>query len=203
MPPIDPHHEPQLTRSIDAASDAHDDRRLMGRIAAGDAHAFDELYDRYRARAFYVAHAVCRDHGRAEDALQEAFVSVWRTADSYRPQLGTVGAWLLSVVRNRAIDLLRKDARHSDHRADASALDRKPAPVDVAADAVANVDAPHVRALLEQIPEAQREVIVLAFYGQLTHTEIAARLEIPPGTVKGRMRLGLIRLRLDVGRVVA
>lgn len=180
-----------------------DDRRLIERIAAGNADALGDLYDRYCARAYRVARSVCRDDGRAEDAVQEAFLSVWRTSGAYRPQMGTVAAWLLSVVRNRAIDLSRRNGRHADRRTGADLLDAKPAAIDVAAEAVASADAPRLRALLEQIPEAQREVIVLAFYGHLTHLEIADHLDLPPGTVKGRMRLGLQKLRLDIEEAIA
>lgn len=179
------------------------DQRLIQRIVAGDADAFEDLYDRYSTRAYRVARSVCRDDGRAEEAVQEAFLSIWRAGSSYRPAVGTVASWLLTVVRNRAIDHSRRNGRHAAHRADADLLDTKRAPGDVAAAAVANADAPGLRALLTQLPDAQQEVIVLAFYGQLTHTEIAGHLNLPPGTVKGRMRLGLQKLRADIEQAVA
>lgn len=176
------------------------DRLLIERISSGDEAAFGELYDRYCARAHRVARSVCRDEGRADDAVQEAFLSVWRTVDSFRPAFGTVASWLLVVVRNRAVDLSRRNARHTDHRASADLLETRRAAGDVAAEAMANADAPRLRALLAKLPDAQQEVIVLAFYGELSHTEIAARLGLHQGTVKGRMRLGLQKLRADIDR---
>ena len=192
-------------QSHDRAEDsvARDDRRLIGLIATGSEVAFEELFDRYEDQAYRIARFVCRDDGRAEDAVQEAFLSIWRSPVSYRPQAGPVSAWLLTVVRNRAIDLARRNGRHADRRSDAEMLDTTPAASDVAADAIASADAPRLHELLAQIPEAQREVIVLAFYGQLTHTEIADRLDLPPGTVKGRMRLGLQKLHADIRELVA
>ena len=182
---------------------ARDDLQLMERIVTGDDEAFVKLYDRYGARAYRVARSVCRDDGRAEDSVQEAFISLWRSPASYQPARGTVASWLLVVVRNRAIDLSRRHGKEADHRADPDLLDTRHAAGDVAAEAVASADAPHLRALLARLPDAQQEVIVLAYYGQLTHAEIADRLELPPGTVKGRMRLGLQKLRRDIDQAVA
>jgi RNA polymerase sigma-70 factor, ECF subfamily len=181
---------------------AREDRRLVEHIAT-DKDAFAQLYDRYSARAYRVARSVCRDDGRAEDAVQEAFLSVWRTHESYRPALGTVAAWLMVVVRRRAIDTSRRNRKHADHRADADQLDARPAAGGVADQAETNDEAPRLRARLAHLPEAQQEVIVLAFYGELTHAEIADHLQLPPGTVKGRMRLGLEKLRADIDQAVA
>ena len=182
---------------------AHHDQRLVARVADGDVDAFEHLYDRYAARAYRVARSISRDDGRAEDAVQEAFLAVWRAREAYRPELGTVAAWILTTVRHRAIDLARRNGKHASRRADSDLLPSQPASDDVAAEAMASADAPRLRALLEQIPEAQREVIVLAYYGQLSHVEIADHLDLPPGTVKGRMRLGLQKLRVDLERVTA
>ena len=177
---------------------ARDDRQLIERIATGDDEAFAELYDRFGARAHRVALAVSRDDGRAEDAVQEAFISVWRSPGLYRSARGTVASWVLTVVRNRAIDLSRRTGTHRDPRADADLLATSSTAEDVAAEAIANADAPRLRALLAQLPDAQQEVIVLAFYGQLTHTAIARHLDLPAGTVKGRLRLGLRKLRAEI-----
>jgi RNA polymerase sigma-70 factor (ECF subfamily) len=181
-----------------------DDTALMSQVVCGDADAFGELYDRYSARAYRVARSVCRDHGRAEDAVQEAFVSLWRSRADYLPLRGTVAAWLLSAVRNRAIDVIRRDANHTKHRAGEDLLLFTHAPGESMADSlVARADAEHLHALLRRLPEVQREVIVLAYYGELTHAEIAVELDLPPGTVKGRMRLGLQKLRADIEPVIA
>lgn len=183
---------------------ALDDAALMTQIESGDTDAFEELYDRYGARAYRVARSVCRDHGRAEDAVQEAFASVWRGRAAYLPRRGTVAAWLLSVVRYRTIDVVRRDANHAKHRAGEDMIQSHRAPGENMADCVVTrADAERLCALLQRLPDAQREVIVLAYYGELTHTEIAAELGLPTGTVKGRMRLGLQKLRADIEPVVA
>jgi RNA polymerase sigma-70 factor (ECF subfamily) len=177
-----------------------DDGDLMTRAQAGSTDAFGELFDRYRERSYRVSSSVCHDVGRAEDAVQEAFLSIWRNRDTYRAQQGTVAAWLLAVVRYRAIDAARRNDRHASRRADDDGLERQPAPDDVADQVHARADASRLGPLLARIPVLQREVIALAFYGGLTHVEIAARLGLPPGTVKGRMRLGLNRLRDELRR---
>jgi RNA polymerase sigma-70 factor, ECF subfamily len=142
-----------------------------------------------------VAWSVCRDESRAEEAVQEAFVSIWRSRATYRPQRGAVAAWVLTVARHRAIDIARRHDRYAAQRATAHGLATRSAPDEVAAQAVDRADAGRLQALLARLPDTQQEVIALAFYGQLTHTEIAKQLGLPPGTVKGRMRLGLHKLR--------
>ncbi len=171
------------------------DNRLMDEASAGSVAAFGELYDRYCARAYRVAMSVCCDDGCAQDAVQEAFVSIWKTSGSYRSQRGTVAAWLLSVVRHRAIDLARRNGTAAARRASESHLNDRRAADDVCEHALSREKANHLLGLLKQLPDVQREVITLAFYGQLTHTEIAQQLGLPTGTVKGRMRLGMHKLR--------
>ena len=176
------------------------DGELMAQVQAGSTDAFEVLYQRYHARSHQLARSVCHDRGYSEDAVQEAFIAIWRRRDTYRAQDGSVAAWLLTVVRNRAIDAVRHHDRHATRRADHDRLDGHPAPDDVAGQVAARAETERLRPLLAEIPEAQREVITLAFYGELSHTEIAARLELPPGTVKGRMRLGLDKLRDELSR---
>lgn len=178
------------------------DADLMGRVQGGDVVAFGELYDRLAPRAFGVAGGVLGPGAdRASDAVQEAFLSVWRNRCAYRSDRGEVQSWVFGIVRNRAIDSLRRHHRHDRLRADGDGIDRTlAAPDDVPSLAVAGDDARRLRGLLGDLPDAQREVITLAYFGQLTHSEIAARLALPVGTVKGRMRLGLIGLR---GRLAA
>lgn len=180
---------------------AGDDERLMGRIAEGSADALAELYDRYSGRAYRVAWSICRDPGRAEDAVQEAFVSVWRSSATYQSRQSTVSTWLLTIVRYRAIDVASRHGNHADRRASEEHLATRPAPGDVAHQAAARDDADRLHALLARLPSAQREVIALAFFGELSHREIAALLDLPAGTVKGRMRLGLQKLRAEVGQI--
>jgi RNA polymerase sigma-70 factor (ECF subfamily) len=179
------------------------DRQLIREASAGNVESFGELYDRYCDRAYRVAVSVCRDDGCAQDATQEAFLAVWKSAGSYRPQQGTVAAWLLTIVRYRAIDLARRNDRHDTRRASDDELDQRAAPDDVYESAVEHDDVRRLQTSLTLLPDAQQEVITLAFYGELSHTEIAARLGLPAGTIKGRMRLGLQKLRASLDQAVA
>ena len=168
----------------------------MEKIGAGSVDAMSELYDRYCSRAFRVARSICHDHGRAEDAVQEAFVSIFKNRATYQARRGTVAAWVLRVVLNRAIDSCRVEAKHAGRRAGDEWLDGVAAPGDVVDEAGARIDAIRVRSALAALPRAQREAMTLAYYHGLTHDEIAERLGVPCGTVKGRIRLGKKKLRL-------
>ena len=175
----------------------------MSEVSAGNIEAFGELFDRFSSRAYGVAYSVCRDDGRAQDATQEAFLSIWKGRMNYRPERGTVAAWLLTVVRYRAVDLARRNGRHAVHWASDTYLEQSPAPDDVSAEVLAQDTADRLRESLALLPEKQQEVIALAYYGQLSHTEIARQLHLAPGTVKGRMRLGLHKLREGMDQATA
>ena len=172
------------------------DQELMRRMQANDPRAFGELYDRYAGRAWSVARAVCRDAGRAEDAVQEGFLAAWRSQGSYRGERGSVQGWLMTIVRNRAIDATRREAAsHRPPLARHEPVTEEAAACSTPGEVIARSRADALRGRLAELPEAQAQVIALAYYGGLSHTEIAARLSLPPGTVKGRMRLGLQKLR--------
>lgn len=180
---------------------AKTDEALMVRVQSDDTGAFAELYDRHAARAFLVARAVCRDPGRAEDAVQEGFLAIWKGRDNYRPEVGTFRAWSMTIVQNRAIDSLRRTAARPAEQA--RALDEDFSQPDLGTpspseEAIARSAGEEMIASLGRLPEAQAKVIVLAFYGQLSQSEIAAQLALPMGTVKGRMRLGLEKLRYEM-----
>jgi len=177
------------------------DSQLMAQVNSGRVEAFAEIYDRFCDRAYRVAFAVCRDAGDAEDAVQDAFLSVWSGPSTFRSHQGTVAAWLLTGVRYRAIDVTRRNARHVAHRANEHSLSERSAPDDVSQKVVRRDEADRLLDSLAQLPDRQREVIVLAYYGELSHSEIAVQLGLPAGTVKGRMRLGLQRLRANVEHV--
>jgi RNA polymerase sigma-70 factor (ECF subfamily) len=172
-----------------------DDQWLMSQVKGGDVDAFEVLYDRYNARAYRVAWSICHDKERAKDVIQEAFLGIWKGRASYRSERGTVAAWLLTAVRYRAIDVVRRDHKHAGGRADEPTLVAHPTSEELAEQVTNREEARRLQALLIRLPDAQREVIRLAFYGELTHTEIAAALELPAGSIKGRMRLGLHKLR--------
>jgi RNA polymerase sigma-70 factor (ECF subfamily) len=185
-------------------SAASDDSRLISEIDGGSAEALAELYDHFCHRAYAVALSVCRDEGRAQDAVQEAFLSLWKSPSATAPsRQGAVAAWLLAVVRYRAIDLVRSQSNHAARWASDDQLSDRPGLDDVS-EAVVQLDsAEHLHRSLVMLSDEQREVITLAYYGQLLHTEIAAQLGIPSGTVKGRMRLGLQKLRATTNDAAA
>jgi RNA polymerase sigma-70 factor, ECF subfamily len=176
------------------------DEDLMPLVHDGDARAFEVVFDRHVDAAFSLAYRMCGRRGSAEDIVQEAFLSLWRSGARYDRTRGSVRSWILGVVRNRTIDSFRREAVRSgrDVLAD-DAVENLPAVDDVAGEAERQADARQVRSALCELPADQRRVIELAYFGGFTHTQIAGMLELPPGTVKGRMRLGLTKLRLALG----
>ena len=175
-----------------------DDGALVARVAEGDVRAFEALYDRYRARAFGLAVRLTGRRGTAEEVTQDAFLNLWRKASHYDPRRGSVGAWLLTFVRHRAIDSLRSSGRRERNVELESAAERLEAR-DRTDDVVeGREEARHARRLVKELPADQREVIELAYFGGMTQGEIAAKVGIPLGTVKGRSRLALEKLRRSV-----
>jgi RNA polymerase sigma-70 factor (ECF subfamily) len=175
------------------------DNDLIASMQRGELAAFGALYDRYSDRAYRVARMITRDRMRAEEVVQDAFSSIWRASATYRPERATAAAWVLTVVRNQAIDAARRDARLQARSAADTDLTAYPAVHDVAGEALDRVTASEIRGLLDRLSDAQREVIILAFYGQLSHSEIAQALGLPLGTVKARLRRGLHALRGELG----
>jgi RNA polymerase sigma-70 factor (ECF subfamily) len=171
------------------------DEDLMVLVEGGDADAFAALYDRHCRLAYSVAHKLTDEKQAAEDLTQDAFIKVWRSADGYRPERGSVRTWILSVVRNRGIDQLRAKAtrRRMQEKVEASALRSEPS--EAFAQVWHEARLGRVREALDTLPHFQQQVLELAHFSDLTHKEIAERLGLPPGTVKGRIRLGLDKLR--------
>jgi RNA polymerase sigma-70 factor (ECF subfamily) len=174
-----------------------DDEDLMLLVEGGDADAFAALYDRHCRLAYSVAHKLTGEKQAAEDLTQEAFIKVWCSADGYRPQRGSVRTWILSVVRNQGIDQLRAKAtrRRMQEKLEASAPRYEPS--EAFAQVWHEARLGRVRKALDALPHFQQQVLELAHFSDLTHMEIAERLRLPLGTVKGRMRLGLVKLRKD------
>ena len=176
------------------------DAKLMQEVQAGGRHALGELYDRFSVRAYRTALSVCRDSESAQDAVQDAFIAMWSSRATYEPARGSVERWAMSIVRYRAIALSRRRDVAARQDQAAGTLNEQRALDDVPSDFTARADTERLTGLLAQLPPAQREVIQLGFYDGLTHLEIARRLALPHGTVKGRMRLGLNKLRSEIDR---
>ncbi len=176
------------------------DEDLLARIEGGDADAFELLYDRHARVVFSLAFRLLGDRSEAEDLAQDAFLAVWRRSASYASARGSVRTWLLGIVHNRGVDRLRRQAAavRRQEALEWQALATAPPP-DAADAAVSRVMAGAVRQGLDDLPPEQGQVISLAYFAGFTHHEISEILELPLGTVKGRMRLGLDRLRRSVG----
>jgi RNA polymerase sigma-70 factor (ECF subfamily) len=170
----------------------------MSAIARGDSNALGELYDRYGAILFGLLVRILHDRSEAEDVLQEVFVQTWRRAGDFDPSRGRVLAWLAMLARSRALDRRRALASRNRTAAEAGDESDERSP-DAVLQAMVAEDARRVRRALESIPEAQREVLRLAYFEGLSQREIAARLTRPLGTVKTHTRLGLLRLRELLG----
>jgi RNA polymerase sigma-70 factor, ECF subfamily len=176
------------------------DEELMLRVADGDARAFEVIFDRHADVSFSLAYRMCGRRALAEDVVQEAFLSVWRSGGRYDRTRGSVRSWLLGVVHNRAVDTFRQQAVRSGRDiSDDGITERMPAAERTEVEVHRRDEAEQVRDALGDLPGEQRRVIELAYFGGFSHREIASMLELPAGTVKGRMRLGLTKLRDALG----
>jgi RNA polymerase sigma-70 factor (ECF subfamily) len=179
------------------------DEELMQLLYRGNAGAFEVIYDRHVDAAFSLAMRMCRQRSLAEDVVQESFLSLWRSGARYDRNRGSVRTWSLGIVHNRAIDALRRKAV-SDRGvvSDEGIEERIPARERTELEFARRDEAREIRDALEQLPQEQSRVIELAYFGGMTHVEIASLLEQPVGTVKGRMRLGLAKLRIALAETV-
>jgi RNA polymerase sigma-70 factor (ECF subfamily) len=171
------------------------DLDLVRRIRSGDRAALGELYDRYASQALAVAVRVLEDRGTAEDVVHDAFVAMWLKIDRFDEARGSLRGWLLTVVRNRAIDRLRR-SRPTDDVADVDALGRIPTAANPVWDeAIRALDRDALRAAIASLPAEQRQAIELAYFDGHSYRRVAELTHVPPGTAAGRLRLGLARLR--------
>ena len=172
----------------------------MDVLSDGEASAFEVIFDRHSGAAFSLAYRMCGRRAMAEDIVQDAFLSLWRSGARYDRRRGSVRNWVLGVVHNRAIDAFRRGVvRESRNVSDEGLAEQLPASERTETEVARRDEANHVRGVLAQLPAEQRQVIELAYFGGFTHTEIADMLALPAGTVKGRMRLGLTKMRIALG----
>jgi RNA polymerase sigma-70 factor, ECF subfamily len=176
------------------------DEDLMAHVRRGEAAAFEVIYERHCGAAFSLAYRMCGKRSIAEEVVQESFLSLWRSGARYDQTRGSVRTWTLGIVHNRAIDALRRGIVHDRRRAsDEGIEERFEAPENTELEVSRRDESREIRAALSELPQEQSQVIELAYFGGFTHTEIAAMLKAPIGTVKGRMRLGLAKMRLALG----
>ena len=171
------------------------DEHLISFVGQGDAEAFTILYDRHSRAAFSLAYRVMGERQPAEALAQDAFLKLWRSATSYRSERGSVRTWLLSIVLNRGIDQIRAQAsrRRTQEKIEASAPRSQPS--DAFAETLRNSQRDRVRQALNALPPEQLKILELAYFSGYTHLQISELVDVPLGTIKGRMRLGLKKMR--------
>jgi RNA polymerase sigma-70 factor (ECF subfamily) len=180
-------------RSVSPSDDA--DRAVLALVTAGQLEALQELYDRYRVMAYSIALRITTDPSLAEDVVQDAFLGVWRNASRYVEGRGSVKTWLLSIVHHRAVDAVRRRRPTTELP---EREDMPPAALtlpDIWQEVAGNLDRAEIATAMATLTDVQREAIELAYWGGLTQQEIAERTGAPLGTVKSRVRLGLLSLR--------
>jgi RNA polymerase sigma-70 factor, ECF subfamily len=176
------------------------DEDVMQLVRRGDARAFEVIYERHSQAAFSLAYRMMGTRAGAEDVTQDAFLSMWRSGARYDRARGSVRTWVLGIVHHRAIDALRRATVRDRRRASDKGIEERFEARDrTDAEAARREEAGTVRRALGSLPADQCQVIELAYFGGFTHTEIADMLDAPVGTIKGRMRLGLRKMRAQIG----
>jgi RNA polymerase sigma-70 factor (ECF subfamily) len=179
-----------------------EDAALLARIRDRDERAVEELYARYSGPLYSLAYQVTGADRFAQDVVQEVFVAVWKDAARFDPARGALGPWLFTLARHKAIDLVRRESNIRRRTVDVD-LSLKEASDDVDHEAWVNYRRERVREVIQELPDAQREALELAFFAGLTHVEVAERLDIPLGTAKTRIRTALLKLRDLLGDSVS
>jgi RNA polymerase sigma factor (sigma-70 family) len=192
-----PRREPVVEQNAPPAAELSDEA-LIHAIAAKEVWAMDQLYERYNRLLYSLTFRMVSDHQIAEDLLQESFLSVWRNAASYSRQMGEVRSWLVSIIHHRTIDYLRATRRRAglnNATLDDVERDESVATPDVWDEAWMSIQGAQVRDALTKLSQEQRKVIEMGYFQGWTHSEIAEGLQLPLGTVKARMRLGLMHMK--------
>ena len=178
------------------------DEEIMELLGDGNPQAFEVIYDRHSRAAFSLAYRIAGDRNVAEDITQEAFLSMWRSHVRFDRERGSVRTWVLGIVHHRAIDAMRRNSVHDRRRTSAEGLEERQEGPERERTEVKDArrdEAREVHEVMSKLPGEQLEVVRLAYFGGFTHTQIAQMLEMPVGTVKGRMRLGLEKMRRALG----
>jgi RNA polymerase sigma-70 factor, ECF subfamily len=194
---VSPDEPRQDGRDATAAETRLED--LLVAVAQGDQDAFGAVYDRTASRVLGLVQRLIIDHAQAEEVTQEVFLEVWRTAPRFDQTRGSAMAWLLTMGHRRAVDRIRSSQAGHDRDERIGIRDLDPAYDSVAESAEIRIENERVKRALAQLTQLQREAIELAYYGGLSHSEISSRLAVPVGTVKTRLRDGMIRLRDAMG----
>lgn len=193
---------PDETRTAAIDERRAEETALLARIGQRDERAIEALYERYSGPLYSLAYQVTRADRFAQDVVQEVFVAVWKDAGRFDPARGSLSSWLFALARHKAIDLVRKEANVRRHTADVDLVFEE-SDDDVDQEAWLRLRRDAVRAAITSLPEAQRTALELAFFGGLTHVEVAETLDIPLGTAKTRIRTALLKLRDILGQSVS
>lgn len=186
-------------RAVPGAGDGDRADRLLGLVARGDRQAYAELFDLLAPTVYGICRRVLRDSALAEETAQEVMLEVWRSAPRHRAEIGSVRTWVATIAHRRAVDRVRSEQSERNRREREAGIEA-PRAADPVAEAVSDrAERDRVRAALATLTPIQRESVELAYFGGHTHTEVAALLDLPLGTVKTRIRDGLIRLRDTLG----
>jgi RNA polymerase sigma-70 factor (ECF subfamily) len=177
----------------------HSDSGILDDLARGSPEAFEALYDRYAKLAYTVAMRVLSDPASAEETVQEAFLAVWRRSSLYQPERGSIRNWICTIVRNRAIDRLRGESGRTRYDIALDEARSEASLSDTWSEVVAELSRERIREALRDLPVEQRQTIELAYWAGYSQREISETMRVPLGTVKGRARLALSKLREALG----
>jgi RNA polymerase sigma-70 factor (ECF subfamily) len=190
-----------LDDDVDGTTPAVTSEDLLGRVAQGDQKAFAELYDRTASRVFGLVKRLLRDHAQSEEVTQEIFLEIWQSATRYDPGKGGAMAWMLTMTHRRAVDRVRASQSSRDRDTRIGIRDFAPAFDSVAENVEITIESERVKEAMKRLTELQRQAVQLAYFGGYSHSEVSQMLKVPIGTVKTRLRDGMIRLRDELGVV--
>ena len=188
-----------LDDDVDGTTPTVTSEDLLGRVAQGDQHAFAELYDRTASRVFGLVKRLLRDHAQSEEVTQEIFLEIWQTATRYDAGKGGAMAWMLTMTHRRAVDRVRASQSSRDRDTRIGVRDFAPEFDSVAENVEITIESERVKEAMKRLTELQRQAVSLAYFGGYSHSEVSQMLKVPIGTVKTRLRDGMIRLRDELG----
>ena len=188
-----------LDDDVDGTTPVVTSEDLLGRVAQGDQLAFAELYDRTSSRVFGLVKRLLRDHAQSEEVTQEIFLEIWQTATRYEPGKGGAMSWMLTMTHRRAVDRVRASQASRDRDVRIGIRDHAPAFDSVTENVEIRIESERVKEAMQRLTELQRQAVSLAYFGGYTHSEVSQMLKVPIGTVKTRLRDGMIRLRDELG----
>ena len=184
---------------VDGSTSLVTSEDLLTRVAQGDRAAFAELYDRTAPRVFGLVKRLLRDHSQSEEVTQEIFLEIWQNATRYEPGKGGAIAWMLTMTHRRAVDRIRASQASRDRDVRVGIRDYAPEFDSVAENVEVQIESERVKEAMTRLTELQRQAVTLAYFGGFSHSEVSAMLKVPIGTVKTRLRDGMIRLRAELG----